>query len=86
MSQQFTIGKEINTRILRDYIIEHNVDKGDAVVLNPLNFGHLVEEARHSSDGLTVPLKILGILIVNDTTNTVDVGKIQIIKNQNLDQ
>lgn len=86
MSQQFTIGKEISVRILRDYIIEHKVDKGDSIVLSALNYSHVVEEARHSAEGLSLPLNILGILILKDDTNSVETGKIQIVKNQNLNQ
>jgi hypothetical protein len=86
MAQQFTIGKEISTRLLRDYVIEHKVNKGDCIVLSPLNFEHIVEEARHSPEGLSVPLKILDVLILKDNTDSVETGKIQIVKNENLNQ
>ncbi len=86
MSQQFTLGKEITVRLLRDYVIMHKVNKGDSIVLSPLNFDHIVEEMKHSPEGLTVPIKILGVIIAKDNTASVETGKIQIVKNENLDQ
>jgi hypothetical protein len=86
MSQQFTIGKEISIRVLRDYIIEHKVDKGDGIVLSALNYEHILDEIRHSGESIPVPINVLGILLLKDTTNSVETGKIQIIKNQNLNQ
>lgn len=86
MSQQFTLGKEISVRLLRDYVIEHKIDKGDSIVLSPLNFEHIVEEMKHSPEGLSVPIKILGVILAKDNTGSVDTGKIQIVKNQNLEQ
>jgi hypothetical protein len=86
MSQQFTIGKEISIRVLRDYVIEHKVDKGDSIVLSALNYEHILDEIRHSGESIPVPINVLGILLLKDTTNSVETGKIQIIKNQNLNQ
>ena len=86
MSQQLTLGKEISVRLLRDYIIEHKINPGDSIVLNPLNFEHLIEEARKSPEGVEIPLKILGIVIAKDNNASVDVGKIQIVKNEHLNQ
>lgn len=86
MSQQFTIGKEISVRLLRDYIIEHKVNQGDSIILSPVNFEHIIEEMKHSPEGLTVPVDILGIIIAKDNTNSVETGKIQIVKDENLNQ
>ena len=86
MSQQFTIGKEISLRLLRDYVIEHKINKGDSIVLSALNFDHIVEEIKQSPEGLSVPIQILGVIIAKDTTGSVDTGKIQIVKNENLNQ
>lgn len=86
MAQQFTLGKEISVRLLRDYVIEHKVDKGDSIVLSALNYEHIVEEMKNSPEGLSIPIKILGVLIAKDNTHSVETGKIQIVKNQNLDQ
>lgn len=86
MSQQFTLGKEISIRLLRDYIIEHKVNPGDSIVVNPMNFEHLVEEARKSPEGIDIPMKIVGVIIAKDNTAGVEVGKIQIVKNEHLHQ
>lgn len=86
MSQQITLGKEISVRLLRDYIIEHKINPGDSIVVNPLNFEHLIEEARKSPEGIAIPLKLLGIIIAKDNTASVDIGKIQIVKNEHLNQ
>jgi hypothetical protein len=86
MSQQFTLGKEISVRLLRDYVIEHKVNKGDSIVLSALNFEHIVEEIKRSPEGLMVPIKILDVIIAKDNTSTVETGKIQIVKNENLNQ
>lgn len=86
MAQQFTIGKEITTPLLRDYVIEHKVNRGDSIVLNPLNYQHIIEEIRHSEESIPMPINILGILLIKDTTDTVETGKIQIVKNENLNQ
>jgi hypothetical protein len=86
MSQLFTIGKEISMRLLRDYVIEHKVNRGDTIVLHPLNYEHILDEIRNSGESIPVPINILGVLLVKDTTDLVDTGKIQIIKNENLNQ
>jgi hypothetical protein len=86
MSQQFTIGKEISVRVLRDYVIEHKVNKGDSIVLSALNYEHILEEMRHSGEQIPVPLEILGVRILKDNMNSVETGKIQIVKNEHLNQ
>ena len=86
MAQLFTLGKEISTRLLRDYVIEHKVDRGDTIVLNHLNFDHIVDEMKRSEEGLEIPIHILGVLLIKDNTDTVETGKIQIIKNTHLNQ
>ena len=86
MAQQFTIGREITMPLLRDYMIEHKVNRGDTIVLNPLNYQHIIDEIKNAGEGIPVPISILGVLLVKDTTDTVETGKIQIIKNENLNQ
>jgi len=82
MSQQFSIGK-ITIPKLRDYIIHHKVNKGDTLVLNPVNYEHVLEEIRHSGEEIPVPLNLFGVLLVKDNTNSIEAGKIQIVKNEN---
>ena len=84
MSEQIFIGSNISFPLLRDYIFDHKINKGDSIVLHPLNYEHILEEVRHSEGSIPIPVNIFGILIVKDTTGQVDIGKITIVKNENL--
>ncbi len=86
MSEQFFIGSNISFQTLRDYIFEHKINKGDSVVLNPLNYEHILDEMRQSLEEgghVPIPVNVFGVLIVKDTTGSVDFGKVQFIKNEN---
>ncbi len=84
MSEQIKIGKEISSAILRDYVIEHKVNPGDTIVLSPLNYEHILEEIRQTAEGIAVPVEVLGVLVTKDPA--VETGKIQIVKNEHLNQ
>lgn len=84
MSEQIFIGSNISFHLLRDYIFDHKVNKGDSIVLHPLNYEHILEEMRHSESGIEIPVNVFGIRIVKDNSGSVDIGKISIIKNENL--
>ena len=85
MAEQIIIGSKVSFHSLRDYIFEHKINRGDSIVLNPLNYEHLIEEIKNSPEHtIDIPLNIFGVLLIKDTTDTVDVGKIQIIKNEAL--
>lgn len=80
MSEYLFIGTKITFPLLRDYIISHKVNPGDFVVLNPLDFEEIVHEMRTTGDGVPdIPIKMLGVLINQDATGNVPVGKIQIV-------
>lgn len=80
---QFTIIHKINVAGIRDYLITHRVDQGDTIVLNPQDFEHLFHDVKNSSDEIPdIPLKILGVIITQDSTDTVPIGKVQIVKNE----
>ncbi len=84
MSEQIFIGSNISFPTIRDYIFDHKINKGDSLVLNPLNYEHILDEIRHSHEGqIPVPVNIFGVLLVKDTTGSVDIGKVQIVKNEN---
>ena len=85
MAEQFFIGSNISFQTIRDYIFEHKINKGDTVVLNPLNYEQILEEIRKSSEPIPVPLNVFGVLLVKDTTGSVDIGKVQFVKNENTD-
>lgn len=80
MSEYLFIGTKITFPLLRDYIISHKVNPGDFVVLNPKDFEELIHEMQTTGDGVPdIPVKMLGVLINQDTTGNVPVGKIQIV-------
>ncbi|WP_343623843.1 hypothetical protein [Flavobacterium lindanitolerans] len=85
MSQQIIIGNPISFKSIRDYIFNHKVNKGDCIVLNPLNYKSLIEEIKHShEETIEIPINVFGVLLVRDETDSVELGKIQIVKNENL--
>ena len=80
MSQYIFIGDKITLPLLRDYIITHKVNQGDFVLLNPQDFLEVIHEIRSTSDSVPdIPVKMLGVLINQDTTDSVPVGKVQIV-------
>ena len=84
MGQIIFIGSKISFTSLRDYIFDHKVNLGDTIVLHPTNYESILEEVRESQESIDLPLNVFGVLLIKDTTHTVDLGKIQILKNEPL--
>ena len=84
MSEQIFIGSEITFQSLRDYIFEHKINRGDTIVLSPQNYEMIIEEIKNAPQEIEIPANVFGVLLVQDTTSTVDIGKIQIVKNDAL--
>jgi len=85
MSGYITIGKKITLPLLRDYIITHKIDQGDSLVLHATDYKELVHEIKISTTEETLPdfpLTMLGVIITQDPTDAVPIGKIQIVKNE----
>ena len=83
MSQFIFIGNQISVYTLRDYIMRHKIDATDTLILNPHDFDALIHDMKTSGEGLPdFPVKILEVIIVKDTTDTVPIGKLQIVKNE----
>lgn len=83
MSEYTFIGAEITFPAIRDYIFTNKLDAGDTVVLHRHNFEELVEEMKTSGEELPeIPMNLLGVLITVDTTDSVPLGKVQIVKNE----
>ena len=83
MAEQIFIGSNLSFQLLSDYIFEHKINRSDSIVLNALNYEHLIEEIRSSPEhSVDIPVNIFGVLLIKDTTLSVDIGKIQIIKNE----
>ncbi|MDR6969328.1 hypothetical protein J2X31_003358 [Flavobacterium arsenatis] len=84
MGQQVFIGGEISFKSLRDYIFDHKLEKGDTIAIHPQNYEHILEEIKNSEEPIDIPVNVFGILIVKDTTDSVELGKVEIIKNEPL--
>ena len=80
---QFNFLHKMSVAGIRDYIITHRIDHGDTLVLSPQDFEHLIQDMKASSDGIPdIPIKILNVIITQDSTDTVPIGKVQIVKNE----
>jgi len=83
MSQFTTIAKKITLPLLRDYIITHKIDKGDTIVLNQNDLRELFDEIKRLGEETPdMPLEMLGVILTQDATDTIPIGKIQIVKNE----
>jgi hypothetical protein len=79
---EFTFVHKISVASLRDYIITHRIDQGDSIVLNPHDFEHLIHDIKNTSNELPdIPLTVVGVIVSQDSTDTIPIGKIQIVKN-----
>lgn len=84
MSEFVVVGKTISVAAIRDYLFTKRIDKGDSLVLNPMDFEHLTEEIKASDEPIDIPLNVLGVLILKDTSGEVPVGKVQIVVNDKI--
>lgn len=81
MSEFITVGK-VSVAAIRDYLFAKKIDKGDSIVLNQADYANIIEDIKHSGESVDIPLNVLGVLLVKDTTDNVPAGKMQIIKNE----
>ena len=82
MSEYIFIGDKISMPALRNYFISNRIDAGDTVVINRLDFHEIIEEIKASGEEFPdIPLTMLGVIITPDPTDSVPVGKVQIVKN-----
>ncbi|WP_294823460.1 hypothetical protein [uncultured Flavobacterium sp.] len=79
MPEFVVIGSEISIASIRDYLFAKRIDKGDSLVLNPMDYEKLTEEIKASEEPIDIPLNVLGVLIIKDTTGEVPNGKVQIV-------
>lgn len=84
MSEFVVIGNHISTAAIRDYLFAKKIDRGDSLVLNIQDFEHILDEIRQSEEPVDIPLNVLGVLLIKDTSGDVPVGKVQIVKNDKL--
>lgn len=72
----------INIKSLRDYILDSSLSEDDTITLNQRDFDALALEYRRTyNEGIDVPFYLLRVLIKEDETIRVHVGKIKVIKN-----
>jgi hypothetical protein len=84
MSEFVVVGDHITVASIRSYLFAKRIDKGDSLVLNPMDYEHLIGDIKESGEPIDIPLNVLGVLLVKDPTGDVPVGKVQIVKNEKL--
>jgi len=84
MSQFVSIGHGISVAAIRDYLFAKRIDKGDSLILNPTDYDTIGEEMKNSDEPIDIPVNVLGVLLLKDTTGDVPAGKVQIVKNETL--
>ncbi|KGO91933.1 hypothetical protein [Flavobacterium subsaxonicum] len=84
MSEFVVVGHSISVAAIRDYLFAKKIDKGDSIVLNPMDYEHLTEEIKNSDEPIDIPVNVFGVLLLKDTSGDVPVGKVQIVKNDKL--
>lgn len=82
MSQFIAIGHSISVASIRDYLFAKRIDKGDTIIVNPIDFEAIKQEILHSGEPVEIPVNVLGVLLIKDTTGDVPAGKVQIVKNE----
>lgn len=83
MSAFIFIGNKISVPSLRDYILSHKIDAGDSLVFHTHDYDTVVQEMKTSAEGLPdFPLQLLNVILTKDLTDTVPIGKVQIVKNE----
>lgn len=79
MSEYIALAGRVSTASIRNFLFEKRVDKGDTLVLNPMDYEHVIDEIRNSDEPVDIPLNVLGVLLTK--SDNVPVGKVQIVKN-----
>lgn len=82
MPEYVAIGDAVSTAAIRNYLFAKKIDKGDTLVLNAADYEHILDEIRSSDEPVDIPLNVLGVLLVKDTTHEIPGGKVQIVKNE----
>jgi hypothetical protein len=84
MSEFVVIGSTISIAAVRDFLFTKKVDRGDSLILNPMDYEHIIEEVKNSEEPIDIPLNVLGVLLIKDVAGDVPPGKVQIVKNEQL--
>lgn len=84
MAEFVFIGEAISVASIRSFLFAKKIDKGDSLVLNQMDYENVIEEIKNSDEPIDVPLNVLGVLLIKDTTDEVPVGKVQIVENEKM--
>lgn len=79
MSEYTALAGRVSVAAIRNHLFEKRIDKGDTLVLNPMDYEHILDEIRNSDEPVDIPLNVLGVLLAK--SDDVPVGKVQIVKN-----
>lgn len=84
MAEFVVIGNEISIASIRSFLFAKKIDKGDSLVLNPMDYENITEEIKNSEEPIDIPLNVLGVRIVKDTSGEVPNGKVQIVEDDKM--
>jgi len=75
------IGKKIDLKTLRNFVIDASLSESDTLLLNYKNFDDIVLEYREIyGSSINIPYSIFGIPIKEDTANWIPLDRIGILK------
>jgi len=84
MPEYVAIGNSISVAAIRDYLFAKRIDKGDSLIVSAADYDNIIEEIKKSEEPIDIPLNVLGVLIIKDTTGNVPVGKVQIVEDDKM--
>ncbi|AWH85937.1 hypothetical protein HYN59_12835 [Flavobacterium album] len=84
MAEFVVIGNEISIAAIRSFLFAKKIDKGDSLVLNPMDYENILEEIKNSEEPIDIPLNVLGVRILKDTSGEVPNGKVQIVEDDKM--
>ena len=75
------IGQQITIKSLRDFVLDSSLSETDTILLNPENMGNIVLEYRRTyNESISIPYLISGVLIEEDSTDSIPFDRVGIIK------
>ncbi len=84
MPEFVVIGNEISIASIRSYLFAKKIDKGDSLVLNPMDYEKILDEIKNSDEPIDIPVNVLGVLLIKDTSGEVPNGKVQIVEDDKM--
>ncbi|MBL7784309.1 MAG: hypothetical protein JNM36_00200 [Chitinophagales bacterium] len=78
------IGRQINLKTIRNFILDEGISEADIIFLNPKNFDDVLLEYREVyREGVIMPFYLLGILITEGKHDEIPVGRVLLKKGIN---